>query len=189
MGSFSELVASISWSTAIHDPALNFRLVREFCGCFSEGDNSELSCHSSTSPNTQDMVSHRHKTFLSSRLFSLLLLKSKVMVLIAMVLRSHFSQFLLFSESFDIISDFRWCCQISWRIEKNSSGSRWACWRSKNVSKNTHILSCISQHSNFAAKLSWTRGNRSLMRNVHNCSASQDRRRIDSLFVIPDHAV
>ena len=34
------------------------------------GDNSELSCHLSTSPNTQGMVSHRHKTLLSSRLFS-----------------------------------------------------------------------------------------------------------------------
>ena len=60
----------------------------------------KLSCRLSASPSTQSMVSHRHKTCLSSGLFlSLLLLKSKVKVLIARVLRSHYSQFLLYSES------------------------------------------------------------------------------------------
>ena len=45
------------------------------------------------------MVCHRHKTISVVRtILSLLLLKSKVKVLLAMVLRSHFSQ-LLFSES------------------------------------------------------------------------------------------
>ena len=39
------------------------------------------------------------RQFLSSRIFPLLLPKSKVKVLVAIVLRSHFSQFLLFSES------------------------------------------------------------------------------------------
>ena len=63
------------------------------------GDNSELSCHLNRSPNTQGMVSHRHKTHLSSRRFSSFLLKSKVKVLSPMVFRSHFFQFLLFSES------------------------------------------------------------------------------------------
>ena len=36
----------------------------------------------------------------------------------------------------------------------------------KNVSRNTHIFPCIGQHSNFAAKLSWTWDDKSLMRNV-----------------------
>ena len=36
----------------------------------------------------------------------------------------------------------------------------------KNVSRNTHILLCISRHSNFAARLSWTQRNQSLMKNV-----------------------
>ena len=62
-------------------------------------DNSELSCLLNTSPNTQGMVSHRHKTCLSCRRFTSLVLKSKAKVLIAMVLRSHYSHFLLFSES------------------------------------------------------------------------------------------
>ena len=37
------------------------------------GDNSELSCHFSASPNTQGMVSQRHKTYLSSKRFLLAL--------------------------------------------------------------------------------------------------------------------
>ena len=37
------------------------------------GDNSALVCHLSTSPNTQGMVSHRHKTYLSSKRFLLAL--------------------------------------------------------------------------------------------------------------------
>ena len=37
----------------------------------TSGDDSESSCHLSTSPNTQGMVSHRHKTHLSSRRFLL----------------------------------------------------------------------------------------------------------------------
>ena len=37
------------------------------------GDDSELSYHLSTSPNTQGIVSHRHKTCLSSRRFLLAL--------------------------------------------------------------------------------------------------------------------
>ena len=36
----------------------------------------------------------------------------------------------------------------------------------ENVSWNTHILSCISLHSRFAAGLSGSRGSMSLMRNV-----------------------
>ena len=72
-------------------------------------------CHAamSTSPNTHGMVSHGHKTYLSSGLFlSLLLLKSKVKVLIAMVLRSHNSQFLLFSESLMMSPNFWNHCVI-----------------------------------------------------------------------------
>ena len=84
----------------IHDPALKFRLVRVFLQMHLRGEITR-NCHDlSTSPNTHGVVSHRHKTYLSSRLFlSLLILKSKVKVLTAMVLRYHCSQFLLFSES------------------------------------------------------------------------------------------
>ena len=126
--SFSELVASISWSTAIR--ARDSSLLRKLLignsrssfeipfgqGIFADAapraDNSELSCHLRTSPHTQGMVSHRHKTFLSSRLFlSSLLLKSKVKVLIAMILSSHFSQ-CLFSESSEMSPNFLNHCVI-----------------------------------------------------------------------------
>ena len=57
----------------IHDPTLNFCSVREFCKCISDlrGEITR-NCH---------------------------LLKSKVNVLIAMLLRSHYFQFLFFTES------------------------------------------------------------------------------------------
>ena len=93
MRPFSELVASISWSTAIRarDSSLLRKLllgnsrssfeISVWSGNFEDTaprwDNSELSCHLRTSPNTQGMVSHRHKTYLSSRLFLLLALTEK----------------------------------------------------------------------------------------------------------------
>ena len=86
--------------------------------------------------------------FPPSRLFVLLSSKSKLQVLIAMVLRSHYSQFLLFSESSTpsaIVDD------VAKFLESLCNSSE----------------SCISQHSNFgAAGLSWTRRDKSLMRNA-----------------------
>ena len=41
------------------------------------------------------------------------------------------------------------------------------------VSRNTHIFSCTSKHSNFAAGLSWTRRNESLMKNVGTVITAQ----------------
>ena len=58
----------------------------------------------------------------------------------------------------------------------------------RNVSKNTHILSCISLHSRFAAGLPGTRSDKSLMRNVgrcQNCSVSQDLSSFLSLQLTP----
>ena len=53
-----------------------------------------------TNPHIEDMVCRRYKTHFSSRPFLPLTKKqSKVKVLLAMVLRSNCSQFLLFSES------------------------------------------------------------------------------------------
>ena len=135
MRSFSELVASISWSTAIRarDSSLLRKLLLEnsrssFEIPFSQGifadasprrDNSELSCHLSTSPNTQDMVSHRHKTYLSSTLFLLALTEKQ-----RKSIELQWSSLPLFSipsllRILDIISDSWWCCQISWIIVKN----------------------------------------------------------------------
>ena len=101
---------------------------RNFADASPRWDYSELSCHLSTRPKAWSVIYIR----LICRLdvFSSLSLKSKVKVLIAMVLRSHNSQFLLFSESStssgipDGVAKF---------LESlcNSSGSRRACWRSE----------------------------------------------------------
>ena len=83
------------------------------------GDNSELSCHLSTSPNSKGMVSHRHETYLSSRLL-LIALTEKQGKGIACNGSSLLSQFLLFSEFPMGVAKF---------LEPlcNSSGSRRAC--------------------------------------------------------------
>ena len=61
----------------------------------------------SASPDTRGMVSHRLKT-ISVVQFP----KSKVKALVAMVLHSHFSQFLLFSESPMMLPNFLNHCTI-----------------------------------------------------------------------------
>ena len=43
----------------------------------------------------------------------------------------------------------------------------------KTVSWKTNVFSCTSQHSNFAARLSWTRGSKSLMRNAGTVITAQ----------------
>ena len=60
----------VNFNLEICDTALKFRLMGITVASPS-GDNSELSCHLSTSRNTQDMVSHRHETYVSSRRYLL----------------------------------------------------------------------------------------------------------------------
>ena len=92
-------------------------------------------CHAlSPSPNTHGMGSERHKTYLSSRLFPRLFPKRKVKVLIAKVLRSHYSQFLRFSESPMMSPNFLNHCVII------SSGTRML--TIKNTSGET-VFRCI----------------------------------------------
>ena len=111
MMSFSELAASISRSTALR--ARDSSILRElqlgnsrssfdvpfgrwfFADASPRRDNSELSCFE----NTQVWSVIDIRLVCRIDFFSLLLLKSKVKALIAMVLPSHYSQFLLFSES------------------------------------------------------------------------------------------
>ena len=61
--------------------------------------------------------------------FSLLLLKDKVKVLIAMVLRSHYSQFLLFSESPVVLQNVWNHCVIHQNLVEHVDD--------QNVSRNT----------------------------------------------------
>ena len=91
-----------------------------------------------------------------------------------MDLRSHFSQFLLFSESPMMSPNFLNHCVIHQDLVEHVDDQK------KIVSRNTHILSCISRHSNFAFRLSWTRGNKE-RRYCRNCSVSQDHTRFFSL--------
>ena len=67
----------------------------------------------------------------------------------------------------DNVSDSRWCCQISWTFVVFVRMSSSMLTIKKTFPEIlTHLLSCISRHSNFAAGLSWTPGNKSLMRNA-----------------------
>ena len=121
-------------------------------------------CHAlSTSPNTLDMVSHERKTYLSCRLY-LQALTEKQGKGIDCNGSSLFS-IPSFLRILDIVSDSRWCWQISWIIVQFIRISS-SMLTIKNVALNTHILSCISRHSNFAAGLSRIRSNKTLMKNV-----------------------
>ena len=109
------------------------------------------------SPNTRSMVArHRHRTISIVSDFHLSL-KNKALVLLAMVLRSHFSLFYL-SHSFSR------CCQISWIIAyfaRISSSSRLG---GENASRNTRICTCVSDSRlGLLLELERTRG---LIKNV-----------------------
>ena len=145
MRSVSELVASISWSTATR--ARDSPLLRKF-QLGNSWHSSEIpfgqgilqmhlrveitrNCHASwvqvQIPKEWWVIDIR----LTSRLdFFSLLLKSKVKVLIEIVLRSHYSQFLLFSESPTSSAIPDGVAQFL-ALLCNSSGSSRACWRSK----------------------------------------------------------
>ena len=73
----------------------------------------KLNCHTtlSTSLNIPGMIGHRHKTIPVIETFPLLLPKSKVKVLVAVVLRSHLSQFLR-SSVFLMVPNFLNQCVI-----------------------------------------------------------------------------
>ena len=178
MRSFSELVASISRSTAIQMrdcfcanfcseiplQPWNFVWSGNFADASPSGDTRNFHATWVQVPVPTAWLVTDIRLLCRLDLFTSLLLNSKVKILIAMVLRSHNPQFLVFSESStSAIPD-----GVAKFLESlsNSSGSSRACWQSKTFPKNAHILSCISRHSNFAARLSWTRSNKSLMRNV-----------------------
>ena len=143
----------------------NFVWSGNFAGASPSGDTRNFHATWIQGPSTHGMVSHRHKTSLSSRLFHLRSYwKARWRYWLQWFFAPHYPQFLLFSEpSTSAIPD-----GVAKFFESlsNSSGSRRACWQSKTSPRNAHILSCISRHSNFAARLSWTRSDKSLMRNV-----------------------
>ena len=147
-----------NFNLEIHDPALKFRLVREFCRCISEVRWIEIVILWVQVPiPTAWLVIDTRLIYRQDSRF-LLLLKSKVKVSFAMVLRSHYSQFLLFSESPMMSSNFLNRCVIHQHLVEHVDNQK--------RFQRYYILSCVSQHSNLATKLSWTRGNKSLMRNV-----------------------
>ena len=144
----------------LHDPALKFRLAREFLQMHLRGEMTR-NCHAtlSASPNTRGVVGHKHKTIsVVWTFFVLLLLKSKVKALFAMVLRSHCSQFLLLSESPMMSPNCLNHRVIHQDFVEHVDNQK--------TFPGILIVSCISQHSSFAAGLSLTRGNKGLMRNV-----------------------
>ena len=116
---FFAFAQTLAWK--FHDPALKFRLGQGITDASPSGDNSELSCFEYKSEYPQAWLVIDRRLICRLDVFSLLSLKSKVKVLVAMVLRSHYSQFLLFSES-PMMSPIFLC---------NFSGSRRACARSK----------------------------------------------------------
>ena len=78
-----------------------------FPRCISEeGQLGFIMPHLSASPNTRGMVSHKFETSSVVQTHFLSFPESKLGVLIAMVLRSHCSQFLLFSESSMVLPNF-----------------------------------------------------------------------------------
>ena len=139
MRSFSELVASISWSAAIR--ARDSSLLRKLHlgnsrssieiplgqGIFADASPREITpnCHAlSTSPNTHGMVSHGHKTYFSSWLFLIALTEKQ-----GKGIDCNGSSLPLFSvpSVLRIANDIAKFLESLW----NSSESRWACWRSK----------------------------------------------------------
>ena len=182
MRSFSELVASISWSTAIleRDSSLLRKLQlgnsrSSFEIPFGQGilqmhlqGEITRNCHATwvqvRIPKPWLVIDM--KLILSSRLFLLALTEKQGKSIDCN--GSSLPPFSIpsFLRILDIIIDSWWCCQISWIIVQFFRISS-SLLTIKNVSKNTHIITCVSRHSNFAAGLSsWTRGNESLMKNV-----------------------
>ena len=137
---------------------------------FPSGDNSELPC----------LVINKGR-FPPSRLFVLLLPKNKIKVLTAMVLRSHFPQFPLFSECPIMSPNSLNHCVIHQDLVEHVDNQK----RFKEYLIYSRVFRGIPTSRRGSLQ---TRGNKSLM-NVgrHNCSVSQDRGRIDWLYVIPHH--
>ena len=121
-------VASLcaNYYSEIHDPAPKFCLVMESVQMHLRRETTR-NCHAlNTSPNTHGTVVLNKGHFPPFRLFVLLLPKNKVKVFTAVILRFHFSQFLLFSEYPTMLQKIH-------ELLCNSSGSRRACWQSKTL--------------------------------------------------------
>ena len=115
--------------------------------------------------------------------FSLFSLKSKVNVLIAIVLRSHYSQFLLFSWWPMISPNFLNHCVIHQNFVEHVDDQK----TFQGILISSRVFRSIPTLRLGFLELEVIRDWwRTKVR--HYCSVSQHRRRIDSLFVIPDHA-